>query len=590
MNPEARARFITNFRKLYLQSQGRAESPAAPAALMTGSSGPTASPSIAPAYANGTAVVHAGAHPEPSAVGIPGLDASPLPGSLSAVLPSGQELSMPPTSRADSGRRIPNGASRAAPGATMGAEVLGARRASLRWGPDPNREQARQTPSRGEGAPRRDGGSQRAAPCETKTQPAPSPVQPAVKLQPPPRAEALPSLPQQQPQPQPVPTHPPSLMAEFDAIVAQTPEQLLQRYSAQMDQMRSLLHKIAPDKGAVLVKSVRELLLGDLPPQSANENGAVEASISQPSKAPVVVKPNAVPIAPNRLIVPSRMARVPALQQPGAKSTPAAATAAAASIQQPSAVSSGVSAAQSATVPMTRGAAAAAARSEAPAVVAVTAPLGRMTRAGGAVPVAPPWASTAIRESAALIVDPATGAAVTRMQIGAAASQFQPVPHPVVPGPPPAYPWGVPWLIPGPRPPPGSPPPRPAAPAVPGVDPAAVASGSGSLSGSVAQPDAAAQRKPLEDKVQDLHEEFMRLAESEKAKPGIRIKETMIHAGRTRSGPGQTGWECRVSWNNEVGLQTCLPEIRARPGMGPVTKPHPSYACPDVKLECHLTG
>ncbi len=365
------------------------------------------------------------------------------------------------------------------------------------------------------------------------------PNRPETAAQPPQRPMSASGVRPALPSPPPMPPPPSPLMTEFEAILVRAPVDVLRQHGDRLDKMRAALAEIDPQRGAVLVRSVRDLLLGPSLP-----GGAQGVTLASDSQTAPLLKTSMQPAAQ------TRMARDAALQH-GAISVPGAPFAARpntnSSLAQPAAAGGSASAAQPAAVPMRRQPVAAQTAAGAPAAALGAAPLGRMTRAVGAGQPAPPWASPVSREVSAVTTAPALSGAPQGMQTVSAAAQ-----HPSQgPAPLHAAHAGIPLAA---RPPVGLPPAWPMVRA--GPRPASLSNGSGSAAATAPADSAEAPYVSTPDLLRRLTE----LSQREAAKLVIKVEQWQM-PGR----PFQSGWRCTVRWNYEqAAMETDNKKARAQ--------------------------
>ncbi len=486
LTDEQRARFVDKFRTDVLAARDQPVS--APVAQTPG----------AASFMGAGSLVQPVPRPSTTSVqarGIPGLGSSPLPRSLQPAAGVHPSVVAGPVKPAHNGT-LSNGM----PPMAMGGTVAGDRRVSQGGVP---------------------------------------PIRPTTAAQPPhqpPSALGMrPALPS--PPPRPSPLTP--LLTEFEAILVRAPMDVLRQHGDRLDKMRAALAEIDPQRGAVLVRSVRDLLLGPSLPGGAQ--GVTTASNSQTAPLPSA---STQPAAQNR------MARDAALQC-GAISVPGATFAARPStngpLAQQAAASGSANTAQPAAVPMRRQPMAAQTAAGAPAAAIGAAPLGRMTRAAGAGQPAPPWASPVSREVGAATTAPAPGGAPQKMQAVAAAAQ-----HPAEGAAPlHAAHAGVPPVA---RPPAGLPPAWPMVRA--GPRPVSLSNGSGPAAAMATADGAEAPYVSTPELLRRLTE----LAEQAKAKLVIKVEQWQL-PGRSF----QSGWRCTVRWNYEqAAMETDNKKARAQ--------------------------
>ena len=410
LDDEQRARFIDKFRTEVLGQHQAVSSPvalasgAAPSTAAVASAKPAPRPGELPAPS-----VQASAPGAALAPGIPGLGASPLPRSFQPVA-GARPIGAGPINPSQG--PVLNGA----PPKAMGGTVAGAYRVAPGLASDSSLSTAEQPPYH------------------------------------PPAATGVRTSSPATPSPPPLPPSLSPLITEFEAMLMQAPIEVLHQHGDRLDKMRAALAEIDPQRGAVLVRSVRDLLLGPLLPGGAH--GVTASPNSQPAP---LSKASTQPAAQNR------MARDAALQR-SAISVPGATFAARPSLggspAQPTTAGGRAGTAQPAAVPMRRQSVTAQTATGAPAAAPGAAPLGRMSRAAGAGQPAPPWASLVSREVAAAAAAPASSGAAQRMQTLAATAQCpsQAAPLPAsragvpVARPPAGLPAGLPMVRAGPLP------------------------------------------------------------------------------------------------------------------------------------------
>ena len=489
LTDEQRARFVERFRTDVLAAQDHPES--APGAAS--STGAVQLVQSAPRPSMTAPSVQASA--SLAAPGIPGLGSSPLPRSLQPAVDVHPTVVAGPVKPAHSGT-LSNGMPPGAMGGTLG----GGRRVSQGGLPPTRPTTAAQPPQR-----------------------------------PPSALEMRPALPS--PPPRPPPLSP--LLTEFEAILVRAPADVLRQHGDRLDKMRAALAEIDLQRGAVLVRSVRDLLLGPSLPGGAQ--GVAAASHSQT---------NPLPQGSMQPAAQTRMARDAALQR-GAISVPGATLGAGPSangpLGQPAAANGGANTAQPASLPMRRQPTAAHTATGASAAAPGAAPLGRMARAAGAGQPAPPWASPVSREVAAATTAPAPSGAPQRLQTLGAATQHPaqgatPL-HAAHAGVPPAArpPAGLPHALPmvraGPRPP-------------------NLSNGSGPAAAMATADSAEAPYVSTPELLRRLTE----LAERAAAKLVIKVEQWQM-PGR----PYNSGWRCTVRWNYEqAAMETDNKKARAQ--------------------------